>query len=85
MKLTFSGGNSFPIPDLKSSPNIDNILKIFLVIVNLRVSKNVFPESEKMAITKPVVKGALDSQLLSSYRTSVKFNILIKSDRVCDS
>ena len=38
------------------------------MIVNLSISAKAFPVSEKHAILKPVLKGSLDSQSLSSYR-----------------
>ena len=55
--MTYSSGDPFPISDFKSSWNFGNILKVILEIVNLCIAKRTFPESEKLAIIKPVVKG----------------------------
>ena len=78
VKLTYSGGDPFPMSDFKNSSNFDSILMVFLELVNLCIAKKNFPESEKLAIIKPVVKGSLDSQMLSSYRPVSNLSFLSK-------
>ena len=46
----------------------DSLLRVYLETVNLSILTKMFPESEKHAILKPVLKGSLDPQNLSSYR-----------------
>ena len=46
--------------------------------MNLSVLANRFPESEKYAILKPVLKGSLDPQSLSSYRPISNLSFLSK-------
>lgn len=61
-----------PMADVINSRNVDDIFQIFLRIINLSFDNNVFPESEKSAIIKPIVKGKLDPQSLNSYRPVIK-------------
>ena len=49
-----------------------------LDIVNLSIRKNEFPVTEKKAIVKPIVKGKLDTQCLSSFRPVSNLTFLSK-------
>ena len=68
VKRTYCRSDPFPISDVIECADIDNLLQVYLVIVNLSILARTFPESEKHAILKPVLKGSLDPQSLSSYR-----------------
>ena len=68
VKRTYCRSDPFPISDVIECADIDNLLQVYLVIVNLSILARTFPESEKHAILKPVLKGSLDPQNLSSYR-----------------
>ena len=68
VKRTYCRSDPFPISDVIECADIDNLLQVYLVIVNLSILARIFPESEKHAILKPVLKGSLDPQSLSSYR-----------------
>ena len=47
-------------------------------IVNLCIVRSIFPRSEKVAGAKPIVKGTLDSQVLSLYRPVSDLSFLSK-------
>ena len=68
VKRTYCRSDPFPISDVIECANIDNLLQVYLVIVNLSILARTFPESERHAILKPVLKGSLDPQSLSLYR-----------------
>ena len=68
VKRTYCRSDPFPISNVIECADIDNLLQVYLVIVNLSILARTFPESEKHAILKPVLKGSLDPQSLSSYR-----------------
>ena len=68
VKRTYCRSDPFAISDVIKCADIDNLLQVYLVIVNLSILARTFPESEKHAILKPVLKGSLDLQSLSSYR-----------------
>ena len=78
VKMTYSSGDPFPMSDFKDSLNLEHILKVINEIVNLCIVNRIFPESEKLAIIKPIVKGVLDSQILSSYRPVSNLSFLSK-------
>ena len=46
--------------------------------VNISIESNVFPDSEKRAIVKPMIKSTLDTQSLSSYRPVSNLSFLSK-------
>ena len=48
------------------------------MIVNLSILARTFPESEKHAILKPVLKGSIDPQRLSSYRPISNLSFISK-------
>ena len=68
VRRTYCRSDPFPISDVIECADIDNLLHVYLVIVKLRILARTFPESEKHVILKPVLKGSLDPQSLSSYR-----------------
>ena len=53
--------------DISGSKNFDEILPIMTDLVNKSIERNYFPESEKVAIVKPIVKGKQDTQCLGSF------------------
>ena len=75
VKRTYCRSDPFPISDVI---DIDNLLQVYLVIVNLSILARTFPESEKHAILKPVLKGSLDPQSLSSYRPILNLSFVSK-------
>ena len=68
VKPTFCCGDPFPFADVRDSDNVDDLLNVYLNIVNLSISTSQFPCDEKHAFLKPVLKGGMDSQSLNSYR-----------------
>ncbi len=49
---------------------------MFLDCVNTSTETNIFPETEKLAVVKPIVKGKVDPQCLSSYRPVTNLTFL---------
>ncbi len=78
VKLTYCDNEPLPIPDIINSNNSQGGLQLFLEWVNVSIENKVFPETEKLAIVKPIVKGKLDSQCLSSYRLVSNLTFLSK-------
>ena len=75
---SYCSNDPFPINDVINAPNIDRLLKLQHKIVNLSITKSVFPSSEKVAIIKPSLKGSLDHQELKSYRPISNLSFLSK-------
>lgn len=78
VKLTYCDKDPLPISDIINSNNFQGILQLFLECVNVSIENKVFPETEKLAIVKPIIKGKLDSQCLSSYRPVSNLTFLSK-------
>ena len=68
MKRTNCELDPIPISDLVEAENFHVFMNIILLIVNVSIQSNIFPRNEKSAVVKPVLKGNLDCQNLSSYR-----------------
>ena len=67
-KFTHCAYDPMPIGLIAGSENFDRLINVTTRMVNLSISKSVFPASEKKAIVKPILKGNLDPQCLSSFR-----------------
>ncbi len=55
VKLTYCDNDPLPISDIVNSENIDDFFNIVTFIVNNSIESKIFPESEKVAIVKPIV------------------------------
>ena len=78
VKRTYCESDPFPISDVTKCGNLDGLLRVYLEIVNLSILARMFPESEKHAILKPVLKASLDPHSLSSYRPISNLSFLSK-------
>ena len=78
VKRTYCENDPFPISDVVGCEHFDDFLRLYHEIVNLCISGKTFPESEKYAILKPVLKGSLDPQSLNSYRPISNLSFLSK-------
>lgn len=78
VKLTNCESDPFPIRDAVNSENIGGITDIYVDLVNRSIVRNVFPESEKRAIVKQIIKGNMDAQCLRSYRPVSDLSFLSK-------
>ena len=78
VKLTYCDNDPIPMSDIIGKGNFSEFLDVFWRIVSLSIEHSAVPESEKSAIIKPVVKGSLDGQNLSSYRPVSNLTFLSK-------
>ena len=78
VRYTYCDNDPVNIADIAGSERFDELLMVLLNIINLCIRNNNFPDSEKMAIIRPIIKGALDSQILSSYRPISNLTFLSK-------
>ena len=78
VKPTHCENDPLPISDISGCTNFGNYLDILTDIVNTSIENNIFPESEKAAIVRPIIKGKLDPQCLSSYRPVSNLTYLSK-------
>ena len=78
VKLTYCASDPFPMKDIINSTNFDEVLSVMTEMINASINNNVFPESEKMAIVKPIVKNDLDTQSLASLRPVSNLTFLSK-------
>ena len=78
MKMTYCCNDSLFMSDVISDENFHNLLQVILKIVNLSISECIFPQSEKLAIIKPILKGNRNRQNFSSYRPVSNLSILSK-------
>ena len=65
---TYCVVDPFPIADVKDSDNFELLTNIYMAMINISLDENIFPNSEKLAIVRPLLKGTLDKQSLKSYR-----------------
>ena len=77
-KPTYCANDPLPIGELLHSDNIDLLIRILVDLVNLSIVSHTFPDMEKRAIVRPILKGALDPQCLSSYRPVSNLTFLSK-------
>ena len=68
VKHTYCDMDPVPVSEIVSCQNFDALVRLWTELVNISIENKVFPESEKRAIVKPIVKGNLDSQCFSSFR-----------------
>lgn len=66
--LTYCASDPMPLSLITSSENFEQIVTIITKMVNRSILDGIFPSSEKTAIVKPIIKGKLDPQSLSSFR-----------------
>ena len=78
VKRTYCENDPFPISEVYGCERINDLLRVYHEIVNLSILSKLFPESEKYAILKPVLKGSLDPQNLNSYRPISNLSFLSK-------
>ena len=78
VKITHCGNDPIPVRELMKSNNVDGLIEIYVDIINCSIANKVFPWSEKKAIVKPIVKGKLDTQSLSSFRPVSNLTFLSK-------
>ena len=67
-KHAYCDNDPIPINEIARVDNFNILVDICTTLVNKSVVENIFPDSEKRAIVKPIVAGTLDSQSLSSFR-----------------
>lgn len=78
VKLTHCGNDPIPVREIVQSNDFSSFLEIYVDIVNCSIKDNEFPQSEKKAIVKPIIKGSLDPQCLSSFRPVSNLTFLSK-------
>ncbi len=76
--VTYCDSDPLPISDAFWCENFCNILNIFTAIINCSLINNSFPDSEKLAVIKPIIKSIKDIQCLSSYRPVSNLTFLPK-------
>lgn len=77
-KKTYCESDPFPFSDVMSASNLDEVLHIYHKIIMLSLTEGFFPNSEKMALIKPSLKGKLDHQIFNSYRPISNLSFLSK-------
>ena len=77
-KPTYCANDPLPIGELLHNDNIDLLIEILVDLVNISIVSHTFPDMEKRAIVKPILKGALDPQCLSSFRPVSNLTFLSK-------
>ncbi len=92
VKLTYCDNDPLPISDIINSDNFHWVLQVFLECVNVSIENNVFPETEELAIVKPIVKGKLNSYrpvsnltFLSKIIENVILNQLLKHLQIVEA
>ena len=78
MKMTYCCNDPLPMSDVISDENFHNLLQVVLKIENLSISECTSPQSEKLAIIKPILKGNRNRQNFSFYRPVSNLSILSK-------
>ena len=78
VKRTYCENDPFPLSDFVGCELFDDLIRVYFEIVNLSILSKMFPESEKYATLKPVLKGSLDPQSLTSYRPISNLSFLSK-------
>ncbi len=77
-KKTYCDSDPFPLGDLKSAANYEDMVKVYYRLVNMSMMQASFPDSEKMAYVTPIIKGKAEKQELSSYRPVSNLSFLSK-------
>ena len=78
LNITYCDRDPLPISDIIQSDKFSDILNVFTSIINNSFLNNMFPTSEKVALIKPIIKGKLDKQSLSSFRPVSNLTFLSK-------
>ena len=68
IKKTNCALDPMPISEITSAENLSALINVLVKIINTSISKCKFPTTEKIAVVKPILKGTLDPENLSSYR-----------------
>ncbi len=68
VKLKYCASDPLPIREVITSTNLDEMFSVMTKIINTSFVNNAFPETEKVAIVKPVVKNNMDTQSLNCFR-----------------
>lgn len=67
-----------PVLDIVDAENFPSFMDIVPSIVSTIISSCKFPNSENQAVIKPILKGKLDNQKVSSYRLVFNLPLLSK-------
>ena len=78
VKMTYCVNDPLPMKEIVHSTNFDSMVALVTDLINVSIKENKFPETEKRAIVKPIVKGKLDTQELSSFRPVSNLTFLSK-------
>lgn len=78
VKPTHCGNDPIPVREIVHSNDFGSFLEVFVDIVNCSIKDSVFPQSEKKAMVRPIFKGNLDPQHLSSFRPVSNLTFLSK-------
>ena len=78
IKLTYCDSDPFPVSEFKNGENFHLLLMIYVELINLSITTSRFPNSEKLALVKPFLKGIMDVQSLNSYRPVSNLTFLSK-------
>ena len=78
VKVTHCDNDPIPVRELMKNDKVDGLIEIYVDIINCSIANKIFPRSEKEAIVKPIVKGKLDTQCLSSFRPVSNLTFLSK-------
>ena len=75
---TFCDNDPIPFKKIFIDGNLDKLTGVVTELVNTSITTKVFPDSEKCAIVKPIVKANKDPQSLTSYRPVSNLTFLSK-------
>lgn len=78
MKPTYCANDPLPFGEIFHCDNIDLMIEVLLDLVNFSILSQTFPHMEKRALVKPIIKGALDPQCLTSFRPVSNLTFLSK-------
>ncbi len=76
--MTHCDNDPIPFKDLYKCENSDDLLSVITGLVNTSIINGEFPDSEKRAIVKPIVKCNKDPQCITSYRPIFNLTFLSK-------
>lgn len=78
VRMTYCVNDPLPMNEIVHSTNFDSMVNLVTDLINVSIKENNFPDSEKRSIVKPIVKGKLDTQKLSSFRPVSNLTFLSK-------
>lgn len=67
-KLTYCANDPLPIGEIFHGNDLELLTEILVDLVNISSVEHTLPDWKKKAIVKPILKGSLDPQCLSSFR-----------------